>query len=120
MKTVVKRVSRWVAAPTAVLAGLSTHGIAAVIVIVILVAWIISSDARAARLTRIISACRGEARLPTPGATNPSGDCAVPEQAAPPQVSEPEGGPAVGVWEAVAVLRASLGRVLDHRGSTGA
>lgn len=57
----VRRVSRWLAGPAAVLAGLSTHGLGAVIVLALLAAWIIGSDARAARLTRIISAWRGDA-----------------------------------------------------------
>jgi hypothetical protein len=62
VKSVVKRLSRWVAGPAALIAGLSMHGLVAVIILTLLVAWIIGSDARATRVARIISACRGDAR----------------------------------------------------------
>jgi hypothetical protein len=84
VKNAVKQLSRWLAVPTAVLATLGVHGAAAVIVLAVLVAWIIGSDVRVARLTSIISACRGEARSPAASAATMPIDCVMP---APPHAS---------------------------------
>ena len=49
---------------SALLAGLSAHGVT-MIVLAILLAWIIGRDRRTARVTRIISAWRKKARSQT-------------------------------------------------------
>ncbi len=75
MKNALKRVRQWVAGPAALLAALSTHGFVALIVlavlVVVLAVWIIGSDARTARVTRMILALRGNARSLGPAATSP-------------------------------------------------
>ena len=85
MKNALKHVSRWVAGSAALLAGLSTHGFTALIVLAILmvvfavlgrgmIRWIIDSGDRSDRVTRMISAWRGvdpRSLAPGPSATPP-------------------------------------------------
>lgn len=66
---------------SALLAGLSAHGVT-MIVLAILLAWIIGSDRRTARVTRIISAWRGDARSQAPGSST-----ALPLTGSPPAAS---------------------------------
>ena len=61
MKNALRRVSGWMAGSTALVAGLSAHGLSTVIIVTVLAAWIIGSDARATRVAQIISAWRGDA-----------------------------------------------------------
>lgn len=73
-----KRVSRWVAGPAALLAWLSMHGLTALVVVAALVVvlavlglglfrWIIDSGTRSDRVNRMILALRGDARSLAPG-----------------------------------------------------
>jgi hypothetical protein len=78
VKNVVKRLSLWVTGSTALIAGLSTHGLVAAIIPTLLAViiptlfavWITSSDARATRVTGIISACRGDAKPLSPDSSS--------------------------------------------------
>jgi hypothetical protein len=79
VKNALKHMSRWVAGSAALLAGLSMHEFAALIVVAILlvvfailgrgmIRWIIDSGDRSDRVTRMISAWRGvDARSLAPG-----------------------------------------------------
>ena len=89
MKNALKHVSRWLAGPAALLAWLSTHGPAELIVLAILVVilavltcgmirWIIDNGDRSDRVTRMISAWRGGARCPAPGPSATSSPAAPP------------------------------------------
>ncbi len=96
MKNALKHVSRWVAGSVALLAGLSTHGLTALIVVAILIVvfavlgrgmirWIIDSGDRSDRVTGMISAWRGvDPRSLAPGRSVPPPPIASPQRRCPP------------------------------------
>ena len=88
-ENVVKSVSRWVAGAAALLTGVSTHGLGVIVlaglVIVLavfgrgMIRWIIDSGERSDRVTRMITAWRGDAMSPAPGPPDASPPAASPQ-----------------------------------------
>ncbi len=96
MKNALKHVIRWMAGSAALLAGLRTHGLTALIVLAILmvvfavlgrgmIRWIIDNGDRSDRVTRMISAWRGvDPRASAPGSSATPPPIASPQRSRPP------------------------------------